>query len=66
MMRDIISELKAERQDLEEKLAKLDKAITNCKLLGISSSHASLMSDQWRAMKSYVTALDNRIKDLEK
>lgn len=65
MMRDIISELKAERQDLEGKLVKLDKAISNCKSLGISSSHASLMSDQWRAMKSYVAALDKRIKDLE-
>lgn len=65
-MRDVVSELKKERDEVKQKSEKLDHAIANYKAFGISANHASLMSDQWRSMKSYISALDNRIKDLEK
>jgi len=65
-MRDVVSELKVERDDLKTKFKKIDDAIENYQDFGISKSHMELMSSQWVAMKHYIEALDNRIKDLEK
>jgi len=65
-VRDIVAELKVERKELKVKFEKLDQALTDYKSLRISQNQMNLMSDQWVAMKHYIGALDNRIKDLEK
>ena len=61
---EVIADLKAERSEVSDRAWKLTKFIDS-HAKDVSERQQSAMHWQLTAMNAYVTALDERIKDLE-
>lgn len=63
---DWFERLKAERDELGERMGKLSAFLHSDKAHALSSEHVSLLRKQWLAMLSYYATLDQRIELAEK